>query len=367
MNRELVAFMIALIFIMVPVAGCLAGQAEVVWHDATEFDIEGRGWSDVDAPYDRFPARAKATVPEEVWNLSKHSAGLCVRFRTRSLKVSVRWTVNSDSLAMPHMPATGVSGVDLYRRADDGPWRFVANGRPEKRVDNLLTATLPGGAAETECLLYLPLYNGVQRLEIGVPRDAVLERAASRLAARRRPIAYYGTSIVQGGCASRPGMAHVAILGRMLDRPMINLGFSGSGRMDPAVSQLLSELNPCVYVIDCLRNMGGLPDDEIAGRVKTLVEILRKAHPSTPILFVGRSEFQSERPIAAIERLQDKVVNGLKESGIPGLYLCPGSILLGVDGDGTVDGSHPNDLGMRRQADALAPILRRLLRKSPSA
>ena len=228
-------------------------------------------------------------MPEGVWGWGKHSAGLCVRFQTTAHTLSVRWELTSDSLAMPHMPATGVSGVDVYRRAADHSWQFVQNGRPTARTGNEMTANLPSSASPTECLVYLPLYNGVRRVEIGVPADAKIEKAAPRPAAKRRPIAYYGTSIAQGGCASRPGNAHVAMLGRMLDRPMINLGFSGSGRMEPSVSQFLAELDPAVFVIDCLWNIGGITDEEFTSRVTTLVENIRKSRPHTPILFVGMS------------------------------------------------------------------------------
>jgi lysophospholipase L1-like esterase len=346
------------------VAKCGAAEADVVWRDATDFDIEGRGWRDTESPYDRLPARAKATVPEGVWGLGKHSAGLCVRFLTTAKSISVRWDLASESLAMPHMPATGVSGVDLYRRAEDGSWRFVANGRPTQHSGNTMTASLPAGAAAgTECLLYLPLYNGVHKVEIGAPAGATISRAPARPDARSRSVVYYGTSIAQGGCASRPGLAHVAILGRMLDRPMINLGFSGSGRMEPAVSDLLAELDPPLYVIDCLWNMGGMPEPEFTSRLTTLIETIRKAHPATPILFVGQSHIYPGRAPSDIEQLQDRIVKRLSAAGTPGLHLFPGKPLLGTDGEGTVDGVHPNDLGMRRQADALAPALTRLLRQ----
>ncbi len=346
-------------------SGCETAEAEVVWHEATEFDIEGQGWTETQSPYDRLPTHAKGSVPESVWGLGKQSAGLCARFQTTARTVSVRWELTSESLAMPHMPGTGVSGVDFYRRAADGSWQFVQNGRPAARTGNMMNANLPDSAAMTECLVYLPLYNGVKQVEIGVPAGAMLEKAAQRPAAKRRPIVYYGTSIAQGGCASRPGNAHVAMLGRMLDRPMINLGFSGSGRMEPAVSQLLSELDPALYAIDCLWNIGGMTDEDFTSRVTTLVQNIRKTRPLTPILFVGQSHIHPGAAPSHFEQLQERVVKGLRAGGIPGLSLCPGNILLGSDGDGTVDGVHPNDLGFRRHADALAPILTNLLRKAP--
>jgi len=143
---------------------------------------------------------------------------------------------------------------------------------------------------------------------------------------------------------------------------MINLGFSGSGKMEPAVSRLLAELEPSVYVIDCLWNIGDMAKPEFSSRVTTLIETIRKAHPRTPILFVGQSQIHTRQQTSQMERLQEQVVADLTRSGVPGLSLCAGKILLGTDEDGTVDGVHPNDLGFRRHADALAPILTKLLR-----
>src|SRR5205085_2015483 len=136
-------------------------------------------------------------------------------------------------------------------------------------------------AGQREFLLYLPLYNGVSSVEIGIAKGSTLAKGPARPPERQKPIVFYGTSITQGGCASRPGMVHTAILGRRLDRPVINLGFSGSGRMEPAMATLLAELDPAVYVLDCLPNMSAA---EVAERMEPFVRTLRKAHPRTPIV-----------------------------------------------------------------------------------
>ena len=179
------------------------------------------------------------------------------------------------------MPATGVSGLDLYVKTESGPWRWVAVGQPQDASTS--TVTLVSGLPEgkREFLLYLPLYNGVSAVEIGIPGDRKLEKGAPRPASHRPPIVFYGTSITQGGCASRPGMAHTAILGRRLDRPVINLGFSGNGLMEPEMATLLAELDPAVYVLDCLPNMTA---ELVTERVEPFVRTLRKARPSTPIV-----------------------------------------------------------------------------------
>jgi len=345
---------IALIWLL-----AVSGRAEVVWRDAATLTLEGRGWADVVGPYDRLPRKAQATVPASVWGLSKHSAGVAVRFVTDSPEVSVRWSLTGDGLAMPHMPATGVSGVDLYRREPSGKWRFIGNGRPTQPEGNTARfAVGPGGARDYR--LYLPLYNGASSVEIGVPDGA--EIRPGQASAPEARIVYYGTSIAQGGCASRPGTAHVAIMGRLLDREMVNLGFSGSGRMEPEVAALIAEIPAAAYVVDCLWNMGGLDEPEIGGRIKSLVATIRKRHRDTPIVFVGQSHMDPAAHPTRLTKVQEQAVKDLRERGFTGLHLIGGAGLIGSDGEGTVDGCHPTDLGMMRQAYAMAPTLRSILR-----
>lgn len=348
---------LALLIVFAPHPG-RAGAEEVRWRDAASLEIEGRGWAQTAGPFDRLPESARDKVSPTAWQLSKETAGVCIRFVTDSAAVRVRWSLTSGSLAMPHMPATGVSGVDLYARSADGPWRFVGNGRPAKRDGNLARFEFPDGArAGRECLLYLPVYNGTRSLEIGVPPDAQLEKPSPRPEGLRPPIVVYGTSIVQGGCASRPGMIWTAILGRMLDRPVINLGFSGAGTMTPPVAEPLAELDPSAYVIDCTWNMGDGPEVYL-DRVTQLVHTIRKARPDTPIIFVGQSQIRPEAHPTDLTRRQEAAVLSLQNEGVGGLILVPGQDLIGDDGEGTVDGVHPNDLGMDRQARALFPIVK---------
>lgn len=330
------------------------------WHDARKLPVEGQGWTDTKAPYDRLPAKAEGVVRDEVWNLSRDSAGIAIPFTTDAPAIKVRWTLTSDRLAMPHMPATGVSGLDLYVRDDQGKWRWLACKAPEGKTT---TATLVSGVPEGphDYLLYLPLYNGIESLEINTPSGKYLARSKPWPEERPKPIVFYGTSITHGACASRPGMTHVAILGRRFERPVINLGFSGNGRMEPEVATLLAELDPAVYVIDCLPN---LLAPEVAARTKPLVEILRKAHPTTPILLVEDRSYpdgfflhdRRERNLTSRAELR-KIFDELKGSD-KNLYYLEGEHLLGDDNEATVDASHPTDLGFMRQADAFEKVLR---------
>jgi len=337
------------------------------WYNVAALGVEGRGWDDTEVFYDRLPARAKAGVRPPVWSLSRNLAGMCLRFVTDATAIHTRWALRSRNLAMPHMPATGVSGVDLYVKGSDARWNWLSVGRPQQFPTN--TVRLVGGLTDgkREYRLYLPLYNGVTSVELGLPEKASLWQANAYPPKRRKPIVFYGTSITHGACASRPGMAHPAILGRWLDHPVINLGFSGNGTMDLPVAELLAELDPSVYVIDCLPNMNG---KQVRERAELFVALLRKQRPDTPILLVEDRTYSNSaflpslRSRHAYSRAElRKAYFRMKEKGVKDLHYLPGSHLLGdsIDNEATVDNSHPTDLGFMRQAEAFRQVLQPLL------
>ncbi len=334
---------------------------EVEWYDLELIGTEGQGWTETKSTYDRLPAKAEGVVRDPVWRLAQHSAGICARFISDSPSISARWVLRSGNLEMNHMPATGVSGLDLYARGDDG-WRWVAVGRPSDVTNEVvLISGVPEGFHEY--MLYLPLYNGVEKVEIGVVPGKTLGKAPSR---ETKPVIFYGTSITQGGCASRPGMAHTSIVGRHLDVPVINLGFSGNGKMDPEIGDLLIELDPSVYVIDCCPNMDA---QRISERTVPLVKKLREAKPETPILLVENIEYQrgwfqeaSRKSYESKNEALRKCFLELQEEGVGGLSYLPCDDMLGDDAEGTVDGVHPTDVGFLRIADAFEPVLRGLVR-----
>ncbi len=338
-----------------------AEEAEIVWHDVSTWGVEGQGWAETElkARYDRLPAKAEGTVRPPVWSLSRHSAGLSFRFNTDATTLWIRHKVGGANLGMPHMPATGVSGVDLYA-LDGGTWKWVEVSRPKEAETTHTVGGIDPGLRTW--MAYLPLYNSTEKIEIGVPKGAAFQPVAPR---KEKPIVFYGTSITHGASASRPGMPHPAILGRRLGLPVVNLGFSGNGKMEPEVGALLAEIDAAVYVIDCLPNM---VEAEVAERAEALVRQLRETRPDTPIILVedrtyGNSwimKSKRERHAgsrAAFVRAYDALVS----SGVKGLRYVEGDPLLGEDMEGTTDGSHPNDLGFMRQADALEPVLRKAL------
>jgi len=154
-------------------SGALHATAESVWRDASKLTIEGRGWNVAEAPFQRLPGHAKATVPAHVWELGRSSAGIAVRFTTKAERLDARWDLTGGSLAMPHMPATGVSGLDLYvREGNSKTWQFVQNGRPSAQLTNTTRFHLGSKPVAREYLLYLPLYNGVHPKDLGMMRHA---------------------------------------------------------------------------------------------------------------------------------------------------------------------------------------------------
>ena len=355
-----------------PCAASLAAASsaiadEVSWHNLSALGVEGRGWTATKAPYDRLPAKAEGVVRPEVWDLSHDSTGLHYRFVTDADILRGRWKLRRENhLALPHMPATGVSGLDLYVR-DGDRWHWIGAGRPQN--PGLNEATLVEGLTreKREYLLYLPLYNGVDSVELGLPAGAAFEPAPDRYA-QRKAILYYGTSIAQGGCASRPGMAHTSILGRMLEWPIVNLGFSGNGKSEPEMAQLLAELDPAVYVLDSLPNLSAL---EAAERIEPFVKTIRAAHAKTPIVLVENvtyadSHYRQTRraKVEDANALLKQLFEKLQTSGDKNVFYVPTSKLLGGDGEDTVDGTHPTDLGFLRMAEGMAPVLRDALQSA---
>ncbi len=339
-------------------------EKDVLWYDVKHLNLEGKAWTDTKAYYDRLPAKAEGVVRDPVWSLSRHSAGLCVRFVTDASSIQARWTLTSPKLAMPHMAATGVSGLDLYVKTDKG-WRWLGVGQPKEQTN---TATLAAGipAGTREYMVYLPLYNGVSSVEIGIAKNAFLAKGPA-YSKDHKPIVFYGTSITQGGCASRTGMVHTAILGRRLGYPVVNLGFSGNGRMEPEVVTLMAEIDASVYVIDCLPNMTA---KDVAANTEPLVRLLKSKKPGTPILLVEDRNYDNAHLLPgpkqrnqASQAALKAAYNQLMKDGVKGVYYLPGADLLGDDNEGTVDASHPTDLGFLRQADAFEKALRPILKR----
>lgn len=349
---------------------CLLGiavQAQTMkWFDPQQSEtpcIQQRGWTEeMKNSYARLPDRAKADVREPVWNLSRNSAGLAIYFYTDASKIQVRYRV-SGALDMPHMPSTGVSGVDLYAIDKQGFW--VENG-PKYRLGDTIVYTYTGldTKLEREYRLYLPLYNSVTWMEIGVPEEAVFKVEPVR---REKPVVVYGTSIAQGGCASRPGNAWTNIVARKLDWPVVNFGFSGNGQLEPEVLNYINEVDGAAYLLDCYPNLG--LQFSVEEKMKRTVDAVRqiRARHAAPIVIVRHTGFNQDQvqthtrnQVSEANQAAQKAYDLLKKE-VKDLYMLTFDERVRTT-ETTVEGIHPNDYGMVVLAREHENLLREILR-----
>ena len=334
--------------------------------------IEGQGWpKNVMGIYDRLPVKAKILVREPVWNLSKHTAGLSIRFKSNAKDILVRYKTINKNYSMPHMPATGVSGVDLYAKNIDDKWVWFKGSYyfGDTITYNFKNINLKAAKDFNgfEYQLFFPLYNAVDWLEIGIPEGAQFEFSALR---QEKPIVVYGTSIAQGACASRPGMAWTSILERKLNRPVINLGFSGNGRLEKEMIALISEIDAEIYVLDCLPNLiinKNRTSEKVYQKIISSVKEIRKKHKLTPILLVdhagysdGLTNINRYNAYSNLNQINQKAFNRLKEDGVPNIYILKKNE-TDLQLDSYVDGTHPTGLGMLEYALAYEKKIKEIM------
>lgn len=341
------------------------------WTPATDSIqcLEGQAWAGKERNvFARLPAASENKVRKEVWNLSRHTAGLSLRFRTNASELTVRYTVQG-GLQMPHMPATGVSGVDLYSKSIDGHWFWCAGRYTFGDTVTYRFVNLPSKdqhVTNREYTLYLPLYNAVKWMEIGMPSECEWKPLPVR---KEKPVIVYGTSIAQGGCASRPGLAWTNILARKLNTPVINLGFSGNGRLEKEILDLMAETDSKAYVLDCLPNLmpPAFTAEEVKKRIEEAVRLLRKARPGIPILLTDHDGYTDEdmnearrRDYTGVNQALQEILYSMRTERIGRLYHLSKEEIK-QDIETMVDGVHPNDIGMMRYAEAYEKILRKIL------
>lgn len=328
---------------------------EVVQNQAFAGEIDG---------YDRLPERAKGVVREPVWNLSQNSAGLAIYFYTNSPSIEVRYTTTSRGYAMPHMPSTGVSGVDMYRVNSAGGLDFCFGGYSfgEQVVYKYNDLADVSAEQSFEYCLYLPLYNGVKQLEIGVREGAEFKFIP---ASQEKPILIYGTSIAQGGCASRPSMAWGSILQRSLGVPVVNLGFSGNGRLESEVIDFINEVDARLYILDCIPNLTSHKD--VDERVINAVKQIRSQHDE-PILLIEHPGYsndvtnkQRQEMTTTSNAASRKAYEKLVKEGVKDLYYIS-MAELGCGPETMVDYIHLTDLGMQQQATVVERKVRKILK-----
>ena len=313
----------------------------------------------------RLPVRLKSTFRPAVWSLARSPSGARIRFHSDTKILSLRLEYPSPP-KMANMHAYGQTGVDLYA---DGTYLGTAvadqEAKPGKIYERVLLDVSGQPKVEREITLYLPLYMPVKVLGIGVDSEARV--TPPKPFALPKPVVFYGTSITQGGCASRPGMSYEAILGRRLNLDFVNLGFSGNGLGEPEVARAVTEIDAACYVLDFGANHK--TGDDMRKVYAPFLDAVRARRPDTPIvimtpLYTAREERMPTLKLDWQLRREhiSQVAHQRIRAGDTNLFLVDGARLLGPNpGDGLVDGGHPNDLGFQRMADGLAPVLRKAL------
>lgn len=337
----------------------------IIWFDPREepFELVGFEWIKTEKVYRRLPVNPEWEIRDAVDQLANHTAGGQLRFRTNSRRILVKVELREPS-GMYHMPATGQSGFDLYILEGEQQRYWKTTRFPHDTTHyqvELFKTSDPKNSAYT---VNFPLYNGVNSLWIGLEEGSLLEEALPF----KRPgkVVVYGTSITQGGCVSRPGMAYTNILSRDLGMQFVNLGFSGNGRGEPALAHLITQIadTRCI-LLDYEANAG----PSIKLTLGPFVDVLREKHPDIPILIMSKIRYaynQEGEPgyetWLELRDFQRDLVNKRKLAGDKLIYFLDGSTILGEDYDEcTVDGVHPNDLGSFRIAKALRPVLENIL------
>ena len=324
------------------------------WRDGKALALEGRGFPQ-STLYTRLPEKWKGVVPDAVWKLSRTSIDVNVRFVTDSDEVVVRWEVPKGYRPHPQITLNGTQGVDVYMRAEDGKWKHRRVGAPDVETGRgeLRVPWTPGA----ECLVYLPMRVSPLSFSVGVKKGRRFGPARPHRLAK--PVVHYGTSIVHGGRASRPGMAFTAIMARRLDVELVNLGFPGHGRMEPPMADVLAEIDAALYIVDCDWNMDVKMQRE---RYEPFVRKLKALRPETPILLCGGC---TEKPAPRPQEVYAKGVYDKLKAEDPAkwenLHFLSGVNQLPNDSDCTTDHCHPNDYGFMQMGPVYAQAVKKIL------
>lgn len=311
--------------------------------------------------YHRLDTVNYPNIPNGVKRLLTHPTGLFLSFKTNSDIISAKWCVTDKKVSL-NMTAIANKGLDLYIKKN-GKWQFAGVGKPSKTCsEDKIVENMDN--SEKECLLYLPIWDEVMDLQIGISKEAFIEELPSPFQKR---ILIYGSSIVHGASASRSGMPYPARLSRNTGLNFINLGLSGSAKMEYAVADMVAGIAADAYILDCVPNSS---PEEIKERTAYLVAAIRSKQPHAPIIIVQGiirehgywNKSVGDRVKAQNEQMA-KEFEALKKQGVKNLYLITADDLLGSEHDATVDGTHPNDLGFDKMINKLQPAILEILTK----
>lgn len=334
---------------------------EVCYHDALQapFQLTGFPWRDEKKVFNRVPVSfTTQEVSAQVLAGSQFSTGGAIRFRTDSPYLAIRAKL-AHSSDLGHMPRAATSGFDFYRGAGTAI-RYRSSVRPSAKQEILEVMAVPETPKEmNDWTVYLPLYGSAAKIEIGLAPGSNVEAPTPQTIAR--PILFYGSSITQGGCASRTGNAYTTMLCRAVDAPQINLGFSGAAKGEIAIAQAIGELDLEVFVLDYDGNAPTVA--HLQATHEPFFKAVRAKQPNLPIIMMSICKFSgTPTEIARREVIRATYEHAVK-AGDKNVWFIPGEALFGTeDRDAcTVDGSHPNDLGFYRMYQTVLPVLKEAL------
>ena len=337
---------------------------KVNYHNAliAPFVVEGFPWEKTGMTFFRIPPdfTKKEVTGGTLW-LARLTAGGAIRFRSDSPYITLRAEL-AYSADMNHMPRAASAGFDLYSGSGKKIW-YVKTAQPS-RDQKVLELVLINDGSKTmrDWTLYLPLYGSATKVEIGIAPGAKIQAPTPH--AILKSIVFYGSSITQGACASRPGNAYTTMLCRAVDAPQINLGFSGNALGEPAMAKAIATLNPAVFILDYDHNAPTV--EHLAKTHEPFFRIIRAQHPDIPIIIISRCNFYPRSNDIRRREIIRKTFKNAVKNGDKKVWFIDGEKLFGYkDRDAcTTDGTHPNDLGFYRMYRQILPVLRQSLKQN---
>lgn len=354
-------YLIILFFVIALMQSSYA-QDSLKYVNAQRLAIGGKAKKTVNI-YERIDKAETVGMPKSVQDLAMNSAGIYVVFETNSTTIAARWKLTADKY-MAFMTPIAHSGLDLYCLVND-KWQYVIVAKPAKGITNQSQVIVQHlDTTLKRFMLYLPLYNSVTKLEIGVDKGAVIHVPKKLGIKQSKRVVVYGSSIVQGASASRPGMAYPAIMQRELGIDVINLGFSGSAKMEMEVAKYLATVPADCFVLDCIPNQ---TPEQVSERALPFIKNLRAQRPKTPIIILesviretGYFDQQLGKHVQQQNESIRRVYDQLKKEGYKNIHYIPAHKLTGNDHEATIDGVHLTDLGFTRIAGAVMSVIKKV-------
>ncbi|QGQ99695.1 hypothetical protein EHS13_34960 [Paenibacillus psychroresistens] len=346
----------------------IIAKDELQWNSPVEapFQISGFAWWSKEQKFRRLPVVEPGAIRQELDDLADNTSGGQIRFQTNATKLVIKVKLFGPNTA-EHITGTAVNGFDCYL-GKPGSQLYYGTTRFPHDSDQYEYVFFEALEAEMRCItLNFPLCQGVHEVLIGLNEDANIFNFPAYATDQR--IVLYGTSITQGGCASRPGMSYTNILSRRFDLEFINLGFSGNGKGDPEIAEMINEIaDPSCIVVDYDANNPHI--DDLIRTMPEFIRILRSRNTEVPILVLSRIPYSFEHANTsayedriARRNYQSELVKELQAKGDSMIYFHDGAELFGeIWNDCTVDGIHPTDLGFMQIANGLTPILKDILK-----